>query len=65
MTLTFEQELGNYLVAKDQEGKRIGTLFLNNHKGKWRVYSISSTHAESEHLRQIADKLDELNGVLK
>lgn len=65
MTLTFDQELGNYLEAIDPEGKRVGTLFLNRNDGKWHIYSISSKHAETEHLRQIADKLDELNGGLK
>ena len=46
-----------------REGKTVATLYISEKDSTWRVYSISSSHAESNDLRAIADKLDELNGA--
>lgn len=61
MSLTFTRE-NDMFVSANQDGKRVGVLFCSEKNSKWQVYSISSSFAEPEHLRQIADKLDELNG---
>lgn len=64
MSLTFTKETNMFISAKIEQ-KKICLLFCSEKNSKWRVYSISSSFAEPEHLRQIADKLDKLNGVLK
>ncbi|MBY0499314.1 MAG: hypothetical protein K2P74_06860 [Nitrosomonas sp.] len=50
-------------MSVSREGKTVATIFLSGKNPTWQVYSISSSHAESNDLRAIADKLDELNGV--
>lgn len=59
--LTFTQETGMFISAKNYDGNTAGVLFRHNRNSKWGVYSISSSFAKPEHLRQIADKLDQLN----
>lgn len=66
--IIFTRETNNSITATRDDGQTIAVLYLKTRNevptGRWRVRSISSTFAESEHLRKIADKIDELNGEL-
>lgn len=61
--LTFTKENDMFIFARNQALAIIGVLFCTEKNRTWRVWLISSTSAEPDHLRQIADKIDELNGA--
>lgn len=63
MSLTFTRE-SEFCTAITEENRiQIGRLHFDRKGYKWVVCLISSSFVEPDHLRQIADKLDELNGV--
>lgn len=61
--LTFTKENDMFILGKRRDGQTIATLFINPLSGVVRVTSVSRFDTSSSDLRQIADKLDELNGA--
>lgn len=61
--LTFIKENDTFILGKRREGQTIATLLINPLSGVVRVTSVSRFDTSSSDLRQIADKIDELNGV--
>lgn len=48
-------------ISVSLSDRNVATLYFDERDKVWRPYSINSTNACSNHLRSIADKLDELN----
>lgn len=60
--LEFVRESEKFISVKKRNGINSATLYKVDLRSRWEIYSIVVAHTESFHLRQIADKLEELNG---
>lgn len=63
MKLTFTKANDTLIYVTQQDGDLVSTLYLSDKTMKWSICSMSGLFSEPDNLRQIADKLDELNGV--
>ena len=59
-TLEFIRKSKLFMSVRSS-GICVATIYLSEKHGDWRIYSVNSSNAEPDDLRQIADKLDELN----